>query len=94
MQDLPRDAAVCQGVLVVELAALLSTDTPPHQAKLVQRWLQQALSAFPWLRWHAPLSRQLSEVWDTGAEGLQGGRRRSTPAATVLRQVVQRRPLL
>jgi hypothetical protein len=92
MQDVPQDLAVCQGTLAVELAALLSADTPPHQAKLVQRWLQQALSAFPWLRWHTLLSRQLAVVWETGAEGPQGAKRHSTPAAAVLRQVVQHIP--
>ena len=90
MQDMPQDVATCQGTLAVALAALLSADTPPHLAKLVQRWLQQAVSAFPWLRWHTPLSRQLSEVWDTGTEGPQGAKPHSTPAAAVLRQVVSR----
>ena len=89
LQDAPQDVATCQGTLAVELAALLSADMPPHLAKLVQRWLQQTLSAFPWLRWHTPLSQQLSEAWETGEHGPHGAKQHSAPAAAVLRQVVK-----
>ena len=89
LQIAPQDVATCQGTLAVELAALLSADMPPHLAKLVQRWLQQTLSALPWLRWHTPLSRQLSEAWEAGEHGPHGAKQHSTPAAAVLRQVVK-----
>lgn len=83
-QDAPQDGAACQGALAVALAALLSGGT---SQQLAQRWLQQAIDGFPWLRWHTALSRQLAEVWDAGKEAPQGGGKPQAPAAALLQQV-------
>ncbi len=58
--------------------------------QLAEAWLQQALRAFPWLLWHAPLSTRLAEVWDAEP----GGDKPGALAGAVLKQVGVRTVLI
>lgn len=94
MQDAAQDVAACQLALAVALAGLLGDATPRHIAELGRGWLQQALAAFPWLRWQCALTKRLAEVWDAQAADARtaGARGKTQPdmlAATMLRQVLR-----
>ncbi len=72
---------------------LASNSSAQHQfktlqvAQLAQTALNQVLSAFPWLLWHAPLSCRLAAVWETESARTDTHKRGDILASTALRQV-------